>query len=82
MRITCQISPNPGPEIIQAAASPVARLNKAATQFNAVLQHLPEEGVTLALLCNSDTALKAPGRSPHGVAQRLFQILRADTKAR
>lgn len=50
--------------------------------FNAVLQHLPEEGVTLALLCNSDTALKAPGRSPHGVAQRLFQILRADAKAR
>lgn len=43
--------------------------------FNAVLQHLPQEGITLALLCNSDTALKAPGRSPHAVAQRLLKVV-------
>lgn len=47
--------------------------------FNAVLQHLPEEGITLALLCNSDTALKAPGRSPHAVAQRLLKAARPGT---
>lgn len=47
--------------------------------FNAVLQHLPEEGITLALLCNSDTALKAPGRSPHAVAQRLLKVVRPGT---
>ncbi len=47
--------------------------------FNAVLQHLPEEGITLALLCNRDTALKAPGRSPHAVAQRLFKVVRPGT---
>ncbi len=47
--------------------------------FNAVLQHLPKEGITLALLCNSDTALKAPGRSPHAVAQRLLKVVRPDT---
>jgi len=47
--------------------------------FNAVLQHLPQEGITLALLCNSDTALKAPGRSPHAVAQRLLKVARQGT---
>lgn len=40
--------------------------------FNAVLQHLPEQRVTLALLCNADSALKGPGRSPHQAAQRLL----------
>lgn len=43
--------------------------------FNAVLEHLPEQGVTLALMCNSDTALKRPGSSPHQAAQRLLRIL-------
>lgn len=47
--------------------------------FNAVLQHLPNEGITLALLCNSDTALKAPGRSPHAVAQRLLKVVQPGT---
>lgn len=45
--------------------------------FNALLQHDPSRGITLALLCNSDTALKGPGRTPHAVAQRLWEVLAA-----
>ncbi len=47
--------------------------------FNAVLEHLPEQGVTLALLCNSDVALKGPGRTPHAAAQRLLKVARTAT---
>lgn len=43
--------------------------------FNAVLEHLPQRGITLALMCNSDTALKRPGSSPHQAAQRLLRGL-------
>lgn len=43
--------------------------------FNAVLQHLPKQGVTLALLCNSDVALKGQGRTPHAAAQRLLRAV-------
>jgi len=45
--------------------------------FNALLQHDPSRGITLALLCNSDTALKGAGRTPHAVAQRLWKVLTA-----
>lgn len=43
--------------------------------FNAVLQHLPTHGVTLALLCNSDAALKGKDRSPGAAAQRLLKVI-------
>lgn len=43
--------------------------------FNAVLQHLPEHGVTLALLCNHDGALKGAGRTPGAAAQRLLRVV-------
>ena len=43
--------------------------------FNAILQHLPRHGVTLALLCNSDVALKGSGRSPGQVAQKILKVV-------
>lgn len=43
--------------------------------FNAVLQHVSRHHITLGLLCNSDIALKGPGRSPHAAAQRLLRTV-------
>lgn len=43
--------------------------------FNAVVQHVSRHGITLALLCNSDVALKGPGRTPHTAAQRLLRTV-------
>ena len=40
MRITRQIGTNTGPQIVQTATTPVARLNNAAPQFNTVFQHV------------------------------------------
>lgn len=49
--------------------------------FNAILQHLPRQGVTLALLCNSDAALKGAGRSPGAAAQRLLNVVLRERRA-
>jgi D-alanyl-D-alanine carboxypeptidase len=45
--------------------------------FNGILQYDPKTRITLALLCNSDTALKGRDRTPHLVAKRLWGSLRA-----
>lgn len=45
--------------------------------FNAVLHHLPKEGLTLALMCNSDGAFRGPGRTAMAVAQRILARIKA-----